>query len=168
MQRPVPYLTIILCLFMISSTWDIIAYQNKKIFGLWKFVLGCTCNTGCLVLRSCRREKATSSTISNSWMRAALASHSFSTISPEKLLKQFSIITLPSSSQKSLSDIMIFLRGSFPCSKCFQKPQGPWHYITNPNFLLTKNPSKFTIQHLQLLWSFSPKNKNGSFKWWLL
>lgn len=40
--------------------------KQKNIFGLCKFVLGCTSNTGCLVLRSCRREKATASTISNS------------------------------------------------------------------------------------------------------
>lgn len=140
----------------------------KKIFGLCKFVLGCTSNTGCLILRSCRREKATASTKANSWMRAALASHSFSTISPKKLLKQFSIITPPSSSQKFLSDIMIFLRGSFPCSKWFRSPQGAWHYITNPNFFVNKKiPPNSKKNFAASLISLPPKKK-WVILWWLL
>lgn len=172
MQRPIPYLTIILCLLMISSTWDIIAYQISRKY------------SACASLSLAAPATLAALSLGHSWMRAALASHSVSTISP----KSFSSNSFRRSSYLVSLYIYIYwyifqkwlhrphllrnfcqtswsFSASFPWSKCFQKPQRAWHYITNPNYFKQKSPK---IHHTFAASLISPPQKKMGHLWWLL
>lgn len=165
MQRPIPYLTIILCLLMISSTWDIIAYQISRKY------------SACASLSLAAPATLAALSLGHSWMRAALASHSVSTISPKSfssnsfrrssyLVSLYIYIYIDTSSKNDYTALIfseISVRHHDLSQRRFLGPNvsknHKGHGIILPTqTILNKNPQKFTI-HLQLLWSPPPKKK---------